>query len=79
MFRPSVAALLTLTLAILPKTAQACAVCFADPDSAQGKALNAAVWTLMGTTTVMLTGVGAFIASIIIRTRAAAKEDTQNA
>ena len=58
-------ALLSIT-AITP-AAQACSVCFGDPESPQTAGMNAAIGTLLGVTLVVLTGVAAFGGLVIRR------------
>lgn len=64
---------------LLAQSADACSVCFGDPESSQGQALNAAVWTLMGTTTCVLGAAAALIGTIAYRTYRAGKEDGEHA
>lgn len=50
-----------LVWAALPASAQACAVCFGSPASADTKALSFAILALLGVLGLVLAGVVAFI------------------
>jgi hypothetical protein len=49
-----------LAAAGAPRFAEACAVCFGDPDSAQATGVNRAILLLLGLTFVVLASFGAF-------------------
>ncbi len=63
-----------VTGAIAVSRADACSVCFGDPDTPQGKALNAAVWTLLGATSAVLLGAAAFFVTLYRRAKAAGQD-----
>ena len=50
----------TLALLAIPKLALACPVCFGNPNSAQTKATQAGILTLLAVTVVMLSSIAGF-------------------
>jgi hypothetical protein len=47
----------------------ACATCYGDPNSAQSQGVTAAVWFLVGTVGMVLTGMGAVFLGFARRAR----------
>ncbi len=62
---------------ILPHSASACAVCFGDPDSPWGKALNWGILALLGVVMVVLGGIVAFFIHMAKRSRVLPQMTTQ--
>jgi len=62
--------LFAFILAALPTAAQACTVCMGDPASKTAGALNNAIFLMLGCIGLMLTGVGAFIFTLVQRSKA---------
>ena len=54
-------------LALVPATADACSVCFGDPDSNLTKGLNAGVFALLSVVVLVLSGFAAFFVFIVKR------------
>ena len=57
----------TAVMALLPGTADACSVCFGDPDSDLTKGLNAGVFALLFFVVLVLSGFAAFFVFIAKR------------
>jgi uncharacterized membrane protein len=58
-----------LAVSIFAVAADACSVCFGDPDHAQTKGMNAAIFTLLGVTGGVVSMVLAFGVTIALRIR----------
>jgi uncharacterized membrane protein len=69
--RKTLARILALLLAfsVFAVAADACSVCFGDPDHAQTKGMNAAILTLLGVTGGVVSTVLAFGVTIALRIR----------
>lgn len=65
--------LIRVVLIAAPGVAQACPVCFGDPNDPQTAALNAAILTLLGITGFMLSAIGGGAAYFVVRARRRAK------
>jgi hypothetical protein len=50
----------TIAVLAIPTLAQACPVCFGNPDSAQTKAAQAGILVLLGVTVAMLASIAGF-------------------
>jgi predicted transporter len=50
----------TIAVLAIPTLAQACPVCFGNPDSAQTKAAQAGILVLLGVTVAMLASIACF-------------------
>ena len=71
-----VVALAATLFVLAPAIAWACPICFgADPDSATGRSVNWAVFTLLGVTGGVLSGVGACFFHLLKRSRQALGND----
>lgn len=70
------AALAAAFVALAPTEAQACPICFGmDPESDIGRAMNWAVFALLGVTGGVLSGFIGFIFHLIKRSRMAVGQD----
>jgi hypothetical protein len=61
--------LLVLLLAGLPAAAEACPVCFGAPGSTETKAIEMAIWFLLGVLGVVFAWLGAFFFYLMVRNR----------
>ena len=71
-----VVALAAALFVLAPAIAGACPICFGgDPDSAEGRSLNWAIFTLLGVTGGVLSGFVGFFFSLLKRSRQALGND----
>lgn len=71
-----VVALAAMLFILVPAVAWACPICFgADPDSATGRSVNWAVFTLLGVTGGVLSGFVGFFFHLLKRSRQALGND----
>ena len=69
--------LLLSSLVWFPRAAMACATCYGAADAPQTHAMNAAIFSLLGVVTTMLSLFAAFFVYLMIRAKTVAKENAE--